>query len=219
MKELELPRFYTFTRLLEIRSCLSFSGCVFLVLSYCSPYWLVSWEDTRSPFKNLGLWTACFHLFRHPKVQFDRLFHGCYPVWGNDLKIIAYWMVPGWMILIQVLTSLSLLISVSSQLFSISLVLRSPFKLVLRFERRMLLITAVLNTVSATLLLLFSRISAGVETTCSILTTTMSPGATPLPWQQLFALMHQLELWYKRGTLQLTDKTRTSPSSISCILI
>lgn len=86
----------------------------------------------RSPFLNLGLWTVCFHLFRHPKVQFDQLYNGCYSVWGDSLKMIAYWIVPGWMILIQVLASCSLIIAVTAQLLSISIVLRLPLQIVLR---------------------------------------------------------------------------------------
>ena len=49
----------------------------------------------RSPFLNLGLWTSCFNLFRHPKVQFDHIYHGCYSVLGDDFRMIVYWMVPG----------------------------------------------------------------------------------------------------------------------------
>lgn len=129
---------------------LSFTGCIFLVITYSSPYWLASWEDTRfrnprsphyfitinlffrSPFLNLGLWTVCFHLFRHPKVQFDHLYSGCYSVWGDSLKMIAYWVVPGWMILIQVLATCSLITALTAQLLSISILLRLPLQIVLR---------------------------------------------------------------------------------------
>ena len=127
-RELHIPKFYSATskscllppekrmrvfisEYLDIGCLTSFTGCIFLVISYGSPYWLASWQDTRflnpisvayridelsrSPFLNLGLWTSCFYLFRHPKVQFDQLYHGCYSVWGDSLKMIAYWMVPG----------------------------------------------------------------------------------------------------------------------------
>ena len=53
-------------------------------------------------------------------------------MWGDSLKMIAYWIVPGWMILIQVLTTCSLIIAVNSQLLSISIVLRLPLQIVLR---------------------------------------------------------------------------------------
>ena len=86
----------------------------------------------RSPFLNLGLWTVCFHLFRHPKVQFDHLYNGCYSVWGDSLKMIAYWVVPGWMILIQVMATCSLITALTAQLLSISILLRLPLQIVLR---------------------------------------------------------------------------------------
>ena len=88
----------------------------------------------RSPFLNLGLWTVCFHLFRHPKVQFDHLYTGCYSVWGDSLKMIAYWVVPGWMILIQVLATCSLITALTAQLLSISILLRLPLQIVLRLK-------------------------------------------------------------------------------------
>ena len=78
------------------------------------------------------MWTVCFHLFRHPKVQFDHLYHGCYSVWGDSLKMIAYWVVPGWMILIQVMATCSLITALTAQLLSISILLRLPLQIVLR---------------------------------------------------------------------------------------
>ena len=55
-------------------------------MSFASPYWLQSWEDTQSPFKNMGLWEFCFYKFRHPDYQFDHLFHGCHPLYGKKLR-------------------------------------------------------------------------------------------------------------------------------------
>jgi len=148
-RELHIPKFYSATKYLDIGCLTSFTGCIFLVISYGSPYWLASWQDTRSPFLNLGLWTSCFYLFRHPKVQFDQLYHGCYSVWGDSLKMIAYWMVPGWMILIQVMTTLALITSITAQVVSVCLVLRSPLQVVLRFERRLMKVLMLLNLISA----------------------------------------------------------------------
>ena len=28
-------------------------------------------------------------------MQYDELYTGCHPVWGERLQMIAYWMVPG----------------------------------------------------------------------------------------------------------------------------
>jgi len=170
-REIQIPRFYSATKYLDLGCLLSFLGCVFLVISFGSPYWLASWQDTRfvspisalyqrnvsifarSPFLNLGLWTSCFHLFRHPKVQFDHLYNGCYSVWGDSLKMIAYWMVPGWMILIQVTATCALITSITAQLVSVSLVLRVPVQVVLRFERRLVTVLMVLNLLSAVFML------------------------------------------------------------------
>ena len=32
-----------------------------LVVAMAAPYWLVSWEDTESPFLRMGPWEACFY--------------------------------------------------------------------------------------------------------------------------------------------------------------
>lgn len=148
-KDIHIPKFYSSTKYLDIGCLTSFTGCILLVISYGSPYWLASWQDTRSPFLNLGLWTSCFYLFRHPKVQFDHLFHGCYSVWGDSLKMIAYWMVPGWMIVMQVMTTLALISALIAQLVSVCLVLRAPLQIVLRFERRLMMVLMLLNLLSA----------------------------------------------------------------------
>ena len=64
-------------------------------MSFASPYWLVSWEDTQSPFQNMGLWEFCFYRFRHPDYQFDHLFHGCHPLYGDEYRLIREKLLPG----------------------------------------------------------------------------------------------------------------------------
>ena len=64
-------------------------------MSYASPYWLQSWEDTDSPFKNMGLWEFCFYKFRHPDYQFDKLFHGCHALYGDEYRLIREKLLPG----------------------------------------------------------------------------------------------------------------------------
>ena len=32
-----------------------------LVVAMAAPYWLVSWQDTQSPFLRMGPWEACFY--------------------------------------------------------------------------------------------------------------------------------------------------------------
>ena len=64
-------------------------------MSFASPYWLVSWEDTESPFKNMGIWEFCFYKFRHPDYQFDHLFTGCHAVYGDEYRLIREKLLPG----------------------------------------------------------------------------------------------------------------------------
>jgi len=149
-----LPKFYNYSSILEKGSLLSFAGTILLLISFCSPYWLQSWADTRSPFLNLGLWSVCFYRFRHPKVQLDRIFHGCYPVWGENLQIISYWMAPGWMIFIQVFATGALALVLFSQIISVSLLLRSPLQTVIRYERKLLLIASVLNGIPGLMMII-----------------------------------------------------------------
>ena len=91
-----------------------------LVVAMAAPYWLVSWQDTQSPFLRMGPWEACFYRyrtysqkmrlsrttklpkrvtvternlfgrFRFPRFQFDHLFTGCDPVWGHEYRLIRW---------------------------------------------------------------------------------------------------------------------------------
>ena len=73
----------------------NFVGLICLVISFSSPYWLQSWEDTQSPFRNMGLWEFCFFKFRHPDYQFDHLFHGCHALYGEEYRLIREKLQPG----------------------------------------------------------------------------------------------------------------------------
>ena len=73
----------------------AFVGGLLLVMSFASPYWLVSWENTESPFKNMGIWEFCFYKFRHPDYQFDHLFTGCHAVYGDEYRLIREKLLPG----------------------------------------------------------------------------------------------------------------------------
>lgn len=86
---------YKTSKELYYGSIASFVGLLCLVISYISPYWLQSWEDTQSPFKRMGLWEFCFYKFRHPDYQFDHLFHGCHPLYGEEYRLIREKLLPG----------------------------------------------------------------------------------------------------------------------------
>ena len=79
-------------------------------LYYISPYWLQSWEDTQSPFKKMGIWEFCFYKFRHPDYQFDHLFHGCHPLYGEEFRLIREKLLPGWLMVVQLFITISLIL-------------------------------------------------------------------------------------------------------------
>merc|ERR1712141_735080 len=102
-------------------SIASFVAGVLLLMSFASPYWLASWEDTQSPFKNMGLWEFCFYKFRHPDYQFDHLFHGCHALYGDEYRLIREKLFPGWLTVVQLSVTLALIASYLGQLVIVCL--------------------------------------------------------------------------------------------------
>merc|ERR1712001_758873 len=100
-----------------------FVGGVFWLIAFASPYWLSSWEDTQSPFSNMGLWEFCFDHFRYPKFQFDRVFTGCAMTWGDEYRLVREWLMPWWLILVQLFAGIAFIVSFSSQIIDVWLLL------------------------------------------------------------------------------------------------
>ena len=131
-----------------------FVGGVFWLIAFASPYWLSSWEDTQSPFSNMGLWEFCFDHFRYPKFQFDRVFTGCAMTWGDEYRLVREWLMPWWLILVQLFAGIAFIVSFTSQIIDVCLLLRIPMEHILRFEFNLVLITFVMKSITAVLLLL-----------------------------------------------------------------
>ena len=114
--------------------CASFGAAVLWLLSFSSPYWLASWEDTRTDqkFLNMGLWTFCFDRYRHPNQQFDRLYSGCNAIWGYEYREIREWMAPWWLMLIQFISVVSFILMNIGLVLDVALYLRIPMEHVLR---------------------------------------------------------------------------------------
>jgi hypothetical protein len=70
------------------------------VFLFHSPYWIQSFDETFSSFKNMGLWEYCFDNFRYPYYQFDKLFDGCNWIFSQELYVIREWLLPGKKIII-----------------------------------------------------------------------------------------------------------------------
>jgi len=127
-----------------------------LVVAMAAPYWLVSWQDTQSPFLRMGPWEACFYRFRFPRFQFDHLFTGCDPVWGHEYRLIREWLLPPWLLTVQALLLLSLLLSIFARILSVLAILRLPVTVFLRYGERLLLTWVVADLLAFFLLLLAS---------------------------------------------------------------
>ena len=113
-----------------------FAASVLWLMSFASPYWLASWEDTRTDqrFLNMGLWTFCFDRYRFPRNQYDRMYDGCHPIWGFEYREIREWMAPWGLMMIQFISILAFLLINIGLLIDIALYLRIPMELLLRFE-------------------------------------------------------------------------------------
>lgn len=70
-------------------------------MSFCSPYWIESYDESFSSFKNMGLWEYCFKDFYYPYYQFPRKFNGCHNIFShvswNDrakksIRADQYWL-------------------------------------------------------------------------------------------------------------------------------
>merc|ERR1712111_92313 len=135
-------------------SVASFISGVLLLMSFASPYWLQSWEDTQSPFKNMGLWEFCFYKFRHPDYQFDHLFHGCHALYGDEYRLIREKLLPGWLMVVQLFVTLALMASHFGQFIIVCLLLRFPLEWILRFEWHFCALALVCKVATAVLLFL-----------------------------------------------------------------
>ena len=137
---------------MDLTGLLGLFSLLLLIISMSSPYWLTSWADTNSPFVRLGPWEACFNRFRFPRFQFDRVFHGCHPVWGSEYRLIREWLLPPWLLLVHSFLIIATIFSALARLLSIFVVLRSPLTVVLRFGYQMVMALSLLELASSLLL-------------------------------------------------------------------
>jgi len=140
---------------------LTFAAGLTLLISYASPYWLVSWEYTFSPFKKMGLWEFCFEGYRHPNYQFDKLFNGCNWVFSYEFLIIREWLLPAWLMAVQALMTLALVFSLGTQIILAFLVMRWPLQIVLDYEWILTMGCFIGNGVAAVSILLSISIFGG----------------------------------------------------------
>jgi len=142
-------------------SILSFVSLLLILMSFASPYWLVSWQDTYSPFQNMGLWEFCFHRFRYPNYQFDKLFDGCHYIFSREYYVIWEWLLPGWLMAVQTFLTLALMFSCVAQIMTTLLLIRWPLNFVFRFQWQLLGGCSVLNGITSFMLFMGVAVFGG----------------------------------------------------------
>ena len=105
-----------------------------IFLSFFSPYWEESYEETFSNFKHMGLWEYCFDRFRFPNYQFDKQFNGCHNIYSQEYYVMREWLLPAWLMLIQTCVTVALLLSLAAQTMVALIVVRYPLKFILSNE-------------------------------------------------------------------------------------
>lgn len=105
-----------------------------LLISFCSPYWVQSFEETYSEFHHMGLWEYCFNNFRYPYYQFDKLFDGCHHVFSQEYYVIREWLLPPWLMATQAFVTMSFLLSFGCQVIMAMQLCRWPLQCILKYE-------------------------------------------------------------------------------------
>ncbi|EDX16387.1 GD24716 [Drosophila simulans] len=112
----------------------TFASFFVLMMTFCSPYWIESYEETRASFKNMGLWQYCFKDFVYPKYAFPKQFTGCHNIFSHEYYVIREYLLPGWLMAVQGFVTMSFII-VFLVLALLSLtIIRLPLKAVLQYE-------------------------------------------------------------------------------------
>ncbi|XP_014089638.1 uncharacterized protein pck [Bactrocera oleae] len=130
----------------------TFVAYFFLMMAFCSPYWIESYEETHSSFKNMGLWEYCFKNFVYPYYQFPRQFNGCHNIFSHEYYVIREYLLPGWLMAVQACVTLAFLSTFQALALLALVVIRLPLKGVLQYEWLMIRIS-YLCTAGASLLL------------------------------------------------------------------
>lgn len=170
-------------------SICNFFGGLLILMSFASPYWLQSWEETQSEFKNMGLWEMCFYRFRHPDYQFDHLFTGCHAIYGDEYRLIREKLLPGWLMVVQLFFTLGLISSFLGQIIIVGLILRFPLEIILRFEWQFCTFTTACNAFTALMSFLSVAIFGGE---CWNRDWLLYPNFNYVSWSYAFAVIGSL---------------------------
>lgn len=149
------------TNALVFGGMLTYISGLMLMMSFASPYWIQSYQETFSDFKHMGLWEYCFDQFRYPYYQFDKLFDGCHYIFSQEYYVIREWLLPGWLMVVQAFVTLALMLSFSSQIIIALELIRWPLEFILLYEWLLSGIAFICNALAAILLFLAVSIFGG----------------------------------------------------------
>lgn len=166
--------FYSFPDALVLGALLTYAAAVVLMMSFCSPYWIESYEESFSNFKNMGLWEYCFKDFSYPYYQFTKLFNGCHNIFSHvsllkskrqiksnwffikyfcyflqEYYVIREWLVPGWLMAVQAFVTISFILTFFSLGVMALELIRWPLKIVLQYEWIMTRVCYICTAISS----------------------------------------------------------------------
>ncbi|XP_046610444.1 uncharacterized protein LOC124300404 [Neodiprion virginianus] len=183
---MEMKDYHRASNALVFGGLVTYVAGLMLLMAFTSPYWLESYEETFSEFKNMGLWTYCFSDYRHPAYQFPELFNGCHHVFSDYYYVIREWLLPPWLMAVQGFVTIGLLYSFSSQAIIALVLIRWPLQFVLRYEWILSSIACVFNAITAVSLFMAVSVFGGQ---CWRRDWLMYPNFNHLSWSYAFAVI------------------------------
>ncbi|XP_037039158.1 uncharacterized protein LOC119076482 [Bradysia coprophila] len=134
---------------LVIGAILTYIAAFFLLMSFCAPYWIESYPESFSSFKNMGLWEYCFKDFDYPFYQFPKQFNGCHNIFSFEYYVIREYLVPGWLLSVQAFITIAFILTFFSLIVMALELIRWPLKNVLRYEYLMTRVSFYCTAISS----------------------------------------------------------------------
>lgn len=132
----------------------AYVGSILLLMSFCAPYWIESFDSSLSSFKNMGLWEYCFKDFYYPYYQFPRKFNGCHNIFSHEYYVIREYLVPAWLLATQACVTVGFLLTFFALGVLALEMVRWPLKIVLQYEYIMSKVAYISLLVASCLILL-----------------------------------------------------------------
>lgn len=70
-------------------------ACLFTIISFSTAFWLESYKEANSGFRNMGLWEACFNNYAYDGDTLGKTYDGCSWMFSYEFRPIIDWLIPG----------------------------------------------------------------------------------------------------------------------------